>query len=179
MLQQVKGFWTSLPGVLTGIAAVITAATGLYIAINSNAVATEKALTPVPLTDHRQASAPINIRTDTVTPLGPEGIAKLEALAQHAYEQLPQTRLKPLVDCQHFPTVNSTASLMSWSNHYHERIITKQGEQSHACNKTIDYRGMAHCKEPNSLEIRQALYETLSLCRAAGIEWSDIKHSAL
>jgi hypothetical protein len=44
--------------------------------------------------------------------------------------------------------------------------------------EAIDYRGMAHCKEPNSLEARQALHETLTLCRAAGIEWTDSEHSS-
>ncbi|OUS01251.1 hypothetical protein A9Q90_10370 [Gammaproteobacteria bacterium 54_18_T64] len=163
---------------MTGIAAIITATTGLYMAINTRSLATEEAIT--------SAGPAINTAIETslkasgsASPLGPEGIAKLEALAQQSYEQLPQTNLKPLVDCRLFPTVNSTASLMSWSNYYHEKVLYERGDTSHACNKTIDYRGMAHCKEPNNMTVRQALYETLSRCRTAGIEWTDIKHSSL
>jgi hypothetical protein len=33
MTQETKGFWTSMAGVLTGIAALVTAATGLYVAV--------------------------------------------------------------------------------------------------------------------------------------------------
>ncbi|MBL4781158.1 MAG: hypothetical protein JKX92_02850 [Porticoccaceae bacterium] len=174
MAAETKAFWSSIPGILTGIAAIITATTGLYIAINTRPLATEEAIT--------SAEPAIDTAIETslkASPLGPEGIAKLEALAQQSYEQLPQTNLKPLVDCRLFPTVNSTASLMSWSNHYHEEVLSERGDKSHACNKTIDYRGMAHCKEPNNMAVRQALYETLSQCRTAGIEWTDIKHSSL
>lgn len=34
MTDESKSFWTSLPGVLTGVAAVVTSVTGLFIAIN-------------------------------------------------------------------------------------------------------------------------------------------------
>ena len=178
MSAATKAFWSSIPGILTGIAAIITATTGLYMAINTRSLATEEAITSAEPAIDTAIETSLKA-SGSASPLGPEGIAKLEALAQQSYEQLPQTSLKPLVDCQHFPTVNSTASLMSWSNHYHERILSKQSDTSHACNKTIDYRGMAHCKELNSIEIRQALYETLSLCRAAGIEWTNIIPSPL
>jgi hypothetical protein len=34
MTDESKNFWTSLPGILTGMAAVVTSVTGLFIAIN-------------------------------------------------------------------------------------------------------------------------------------------------
>ena len=52
----------------------------------------------------------------------------------------------------------------------------ESGTASQLEDEAIDYRGMAHCKEPNNLGVRQALHETLSLCRAAGIEWTDIEY---
>jgi len=35
MPEKSSGFWGSIPGILTGIAAVITATTGLYLAMKS------------------------------------------------------------------------------------------------------------------------------------------------
>jgi len=179
MTDEAKGFWSSIPGILTGIAAVITATSGLYMAINNNGATTEKGTTtlptPSPITGTKGL---LPKESDTTSPLGPEGIAIIKARAKKDYDELPQTNLKSLVDCELFPTVNSTTSLMSWSNSYQQQIIS-DNDKSHACNKTIDYRGMAHCKEPNNLEIRQALHETLTLCRAAGIEWTDIEHSSI
>src|SRR5690349_4333841 len=40
-------WWQTLPGILTGLAAVITAATGLYIAFNRTAPRSEPTSTPV------------------------------------------------------------------------------------------------------------------------------------
>jgi len=34
MSDDAKSFWTSLPGVLTGLAAVVTSVTGLFLAVN-------------------------------------------------------------------------------------------------------------------------------------------------
>ena len=184
MAENARGFWSSIPGILTGIAAVITATTGLYIAINGNGPTTRDdpatPPTPPPLEEPKDPipEEPLPKEPGSVSPLGAEAIDSIEATAKKKYEKLAQTNLKPLVDCELFLTVNSTTSLMSWSNSYQRQILS-DSDKAHACNKTIDYRGMAHCKEPNNLEVRQALYETLTLCRAAGIEWTDIEHSPL
>ncbi len=156
MADEAKGFWSSIPGILTGIAAVITAMTGLYIATNNNTPEPPKTPEPIIEPAPKLTHKPSNTGDSS------------------AHE----TNLKPLVDCQLFPTVNSTTSLMSWSNSYQKKIIS-DNDKSYACNKTIDYRGMAHCREPNNLAIRQALHETLTLCLAAGIEWTDIEHSPI
>ena len=175
MADIAKGFWSSI----TGIAAAITATTGLYMAINGNGPTAEKGTatppTPPPIVEPKDPSPK---ESGTASPLRAEDIDNIEATAQKAYGELAETHLKPLVDCQLFPTANSTASLMSGSNHYQQQILS-DNDKPHVCHKTIDYRGMAHCKEPNNLEVRQALHETLTLCRAAGIEWTDIEHSSL
>lgn len=36
MADEQKGFWTSMPGILTGLATVLTAITGLYLAISGD-----------------------------------------------------------------------------------------------------------------------------------------------
>jgi hypothetical protein len=45
MPEEEKRFWTTLPGILTGIAAVLTAATGLYLAFPSGSDEPQPALT--------------------------------------------------------------------------------------------------------------------------------------
>lgn len=37
MAEEQKGFWTSIPGILTGLATVLTAITGLYMAMSGDA----------------------------------------------------------------------------------------------------------------------------------------------
>ncbi|MBV1914530.1 MAG: hypothetical protein KUG72_04040 [Pseudomonadales bacterium] len=178
MTEQAKSFWASLPGVLTGVAAIITALTGLYIAIGGNQDADEKAekdettvVTEKLVADNHSAEKKVSAATD-------EQLKQVEEKAEEKYGKWSKTSSDSLVDCKIFPTVNSTASLMSWSNSYHKKIIQKD-ELIYSCNKAIDYRGMAHCKEPNNLDIRQALNETLTLCEAAGIKWMDIQHSSI
>lgn len=193
MAEQTHGFWSTLPGILTGIAAIITAATGLYIAINNNPHDSKPDTldgNPVPSGQPLPDSAVVKPepgpgQDDNTSPIA--GAASADSVIMT--NKTPTLRPKPafpqtgpLVDCSVFPTVNTGASLMSWSNYYHKQIVAAGGVQSRAadpCNKTIDYRGMAHCQAPDDAEIRQALLETLQLCRKAGIEWRDIQHTTI
>ncbi len=114
--------------------------------------------------------------------LKPDPPSATKSVEQQAHDKTSFPETGPLVDCILFPTVNNVTSLMNWSNYYHQQIITAGGAKRRAsapCNQAIDQRGMAHCKAPDNLEIRQALLETLILCRAAGIEWQDIQHSTI
>ena len=181
MTKETKSFWSSLPGVLTGIAAIITAITGLYIAMSGSLGSGEgEGAVEADASAVMNESIPDSHSSEEgMHALTTEQINEIEARSREEYEKLPKTNLKSLVDCKLFPTVNTTASLMSWSNYYHRKLTKNpsQAEATDACNKAIDYRGMAHCKEPNNLDIRQGLNETLTLCKAAGIEWTEIQHS--
>jgi len=182
MGEQSSGFWTSIQGIFTGIAAVITAITGLYIAINSGDSGSETALT-------KQTAITTQIPTNTGTiaaksvavphQLTSENVINNVTSAPQEKRNSPFPKAGPLVDCTLFPTSSSVRSLMRYAKHYHEQIITAEGETSSAsrpCNKTIDYLGQAHCKAPYDAKVRRALLATLTLCRAAGIEWQDIEH---
>ena len=177
-----KGFWTSLPGILAGIAAVVTALTGLYVAVLNFTPETSDGNKPV-----AEQVVINNEITATETPyqdprlLTKEQREELKTEQSKALRQLNEDDFKtfpktgPLVICEHFPSVNSVDSLMSWSNHYHKNIINPRDYQpKHACDKTIGYRARAHCKQPENLEIRQSLLETLSLCRKIGFEWHQV-----
>lgn len=192
MADNSQGFWSTVPGILTGIAAVITASTGLYLAIKES-----NSETP-PVISHLEVTAPpsTEISQEVIepdkkptqalpAPLHTQPLATAAPTSgietQHQ-EKPPFPESGPLVDCTLFPTINSVTSLMSWSNHYHKQVIAADGIKGRAtdpCNQTIDYRGMAHCKDPGNHEVRQALLDTLTLCRAAGIEWRDIQHSTI
>ncbi len=190
MTDKPQSFWSSMQGILTGIAAVITALTGLYLAVNGNS-ATQPSTTPplvvtapVPADPDKPIITPVTSPTKqpTLEPRPMATVTPTTRIQQLALSRKPFPETGPLIDCTLFPTVNTVTSLMGWSNHYHQKIIAAEGVKRRAtdpCNKTIDYRGMAHCKASNDLEIRQALLETLTLCRAAGIEWQNIQHSTI
>lgn len=196
MTQQAKGFWSSIQGILTGFAAVITAITGLYIAINDNKSDTQEKLNDVELTSPPATQNQETTIRPKITPKNiPAQIVQQPSLMQTAgtaptdskiekqsEEKVPFPETGPLVDCKAFPAVNTVTSLMSWSNYYHKQVIAAEGVKRRAtepCNKSIDMRGMAHCKATDDRGIRLKLLETLTLCRAAGIEWSDITHSTI
>ena len=185
MTEKASGFWSGMPGILTGIAAVITALTGLYAVMDKSS---DKEQLPLQGATHQgQITDASGFSPEAPEPEAqPKAQPKLQPREQSVTQNIrvvtafPQTG--PLLDCSLFPTVNTTASLMSWSNYYHKQIIAADGVKIRAvtpCNKTIDQRGMAHCKAPDDAEIRQALLETLQLCRTAGIEWQDIQHSTI
>ena len=52
MTEKQQSFWTTLPGILTGVAAIITAITGLYLAIGRNHGAPDRAIDP----EHRESA---------------------------------------------------------------------------------------------------------------------------
>lgn len=207
MGNQNQSFWSSLPGILTGIATVITAITGLYIAIAGNSV--EKDSVAVVETNQQEAHKPSteqpsveSAQTEITIPAGivsvtqpkvtgpkvinPKATTLKEATPKEIVPKtiqpeitLPKTVLSQsatLVDCEYFPSVNSIRSLMSWSNHYQQQIVDANGVTARAlssCKKTISYRAQAYCQTPQDREVKQALFETLSLCEAAGIDWTS------
>jgi hypothetical protein len=196
MTKQANGFWSSIQGILTGFAAVITAITGLYIAINGNNSDRQEKPGNVEIT----SPPPAQNQETTITPkivaknkpaqitqqpslMQTAGIAPYDSNTEKQFQEKPPfPETGPLIDCAVFPSVNTVASLMSWSDHYHKQVIAAKGVKSRAtepCNKTIDMRGMAHCKATDNPGIRLKLLETLTLCRAAGIEWTDITHSTI
>lgn len=59
-IKKKKSFWTSLSGILTGVAAIITAVTGLYIAINRNG---EPPPIPAPTLHPTATSTPVKSAT--------------------------------------------------------------------------------------------------------------------
>jgi len=61
MSEDAKNFWTSLPGILTGLAAVVTSVTGLFLAINGGLKPAEEkapvaAIGPAPV--HKSVRVP-------------------------------------------------------------------------------------------------------------------------
>lgn len=187
MTDHPQGFWSSLPGVLTGIAAVITALTGLYIAMSGNNDVTQSNTSTAAITasppDDKKITALATSPTQAIQQVPQRERSKTPtSTSATVVEQQPPdiaaaSNTGPLVNCTFFPTVNTTTSLMSWSNHYHQQIIDANGVEGRAkypCEKTIDYRAQAHCKIQDNPEVRQALFETLTLCRAAGIQVQDV-----
>lgn len=180
-MTEKQGFWTSLPGILTGFAAVITALTGLYVAVFNF---TPEKPDDVKDTDTRVNTKEIQTReetyqdprlltTDQRRELDTEQSKSLRKLNAEDFKTFPKSG--PLVMCEHFPSENSVRSLMSWSNHYHKNIINPRDyKPEHACDKAIGYRGRAHCLQPDDAEIRQHLLETLTLCRKIGFEWHQV-----
>ena len=170
MSDQQQGFWSSIPGILTGLAAVITAVAGLFIAINGGDSETLKKVTK---DEDTELSTPY-VEVIKAEPIQAEPI-KAEPIT--VVESIPDSTavtLKALVDCKLFPTVNTVTSLMSWSDNYHKQVIN-DGASKHACNMALAYRAQAHCKNRNDLTIRQGLAETISLCNTIKFSWKDVQ----
>ncbi len=171
-MTEKQAFWTSLPGILTGVAAVITAVTGLYIAIfnftpeASGGMSGDESINQPMEGDDPLVSTSVNTQAGSLKP----ATAKIKReLNEQDFISFPKTG--PLVVCENFQTVNTHNSLMSWSNYYHQQIVDGNNTKpDDACNKTIGYRGMAHCLEPDNQQTRQDLLESLALCRKLGFE---------
>jgi hypothetical protein len=182
-MTEKQGFWTSLPGILTGIAAVVTSLTGLYVAVANFTPEISGTNKQVEEQVEEQVVTNIGIAAAETPSQAPRVLTKEESeeleteqskapkqINEEDYKAFPQTG--PLVICEHFPSANSVESLMSWSNHYHKNIIDpKDYQPKHACDKAIGYRASAHCMQPENAEIRKSLLETLTLCRKIGLEW--------
>ncbi len=167
MSDQQKGFWSSIPGMLTGLAAVITAVAGLVVAISTSDIDSliQNGDTGPPVIDDggmvgdATEEGPINAKPVVVVDTKPDSTT---------------ITLEALVDCKQFPTENTVNSLMGWSDYYHKQII-KTGASKDACNKAIGYRAQAHCKNRSDLAIRQGLAETLSQCNTIRFGWKEVQ----
>ena len=201
MRHKTQSFWASIPGSLTGIAAVITAFTGFYHVMSNSSSTSQPtayvAKDPAPLPSPPMivngsiaslSSSPSKTKdeqqgnSNEITVNQDFSSTTTKTVGQQVQEKPPFPETGPLVDCTLFPTVNTVTSLMTWSNYYHQQVISADAIKDRAsapCSQAIDNRGMAHCKAPTNLEIRQALLATLTLCRASGIEWQDIQHSPI
>ena len=120
-MTEKQGFWTSLPGILTGFAAVVTALTGLYVAVlnftpeisNDNKPAEEQVVTNNEITAPETPNqAPPLLTKEQREELKTEQSKALRQINEEDYKPFPQTG--PLVMCEHFPSENSVESLMSW-----------------------------------------------------------------
>lgn len=190
MPEKTGGFWSSLPGMLTGIAAVVTACTGLYLAMKDDTPSSaqdghQPGIELAHLESEKLSNKPETDPSNPVASLAEKSLPRrLQSTRPEppVAEMTPFPESGPLVDCALFPSVNRVDSLMSWSDFYHKQILAADGVKRRArdpYNKAIDYRGMAHCRVPTDPQIRLSLLETLTLCRVAGIEWTEIEHTKI
>ena len=79
-----KSFWTTIPGILTGLAAVITAATGLYIATNRDDIGNQpEKLTSTPSLTEVQSIKPSTLQSiDKVKSITSESQSKVDTLTK-------------------------------------------------------------------------------------------------
>ncbi len=160
MSDKSRGFWSSFPGILTGLAAVITAVTGLIIAVNGgNGSDVEN-----PIKDDNTVISAVRVEGNNTNPV----------MVIETKPDSSTVTLEALLDCKRFPTKNTVTSLMSWSDYYHKQIVDT-GASREACNKALAYRAQAHCKNRNDLAIRQGLTETLSQCKTIKFSWKDVQ----
>ncbi len=178
MANQSAGFWSSLQGILTGVAAVITAVTGLYIAINSTSSShTESIAIPPPVVAEPAKPSVISPSENTRVNVSPKVAIQSPQVVHHA---LPNAAVIAIanekLDCALFSTKNTARSLMSWSNHYQQKIIDAKGDKARAitpCIKTIGYRAQAYCSDTSNNVIEKALNTTLQHCANVGVSWRD------
>lgn len=184
-MEHKPNFWATLPGILTGLAALVTAATGLYVAVRGDAPEPTQPTQQTVATDGNGMQQANPVTAPAPNPLAPTTSPQVGASASTQPPTdpvVPRTdgaTPSPLVDCTQpaFQLSNTVRSLMSWSDYYHGQIPTNGASRagaSHPCQKALAYRGSAHCQQPQDMAIRQALFETLSLCRAAGVDLDNL-----
>lgn len=165
-MESKPTFWTTLPGILTGLAALLTAMAGVYSVVQDD----------LPWRNGKETvTGPTEPDTRDTGKGAVTGIAVPDGDTPHPPPDDGATALKPLVDCRLAPyrLENTLRSLMSWSDNYHDQIVAaggSGGQLLYACQQAISYRGSAHCQAPRDTAIRQALFETLSLCHDKGVD---------
>lgn len=176
MANQSSGFWSSLQGILTGLAAVITALTGLYLAVKEDVVSTvPAALPPAPIVTEATPAKPVSDKVNAfpITALREENKQPVKySISKDVVNALSLRE----VDCAAFPTKNTARSLMSWSNYYQQQVIDAEGNKARAitpCIKTIGYRAQAYCLDTTNTTIEASLKNTLAHCGKAGVSWRD------
>jgi len=192
MSEDKGSFWTTMPGILTGVASVIGAVTGLVIALNGGdpdrpdvvqqqsamvAQASQLAAGSVASPSasmagqtnitSRSIHEPVTQSDQSPAPApAPKQISPQEPRVATAAAQRPVSP-EQAVDCNSKIILNnSVGSLMSWSRHYFDEAQAHQGSasQRYDCEKLLQYRASAWCKD-QSPKIRNALAESLKLCR--------------
>lgn len=172
-MEHKPGFWSSLPGILTGLAALVTALTGLYLALRDDL--------PTMTDDPVVVDSPLaDIAGDAIA-IAPPGDDTDQGGARETAAGAPG--LRPLLDCTNplYQTTNTIRSLLSWSDYYHDQIAEAGNLRARAlypCQQALGYRSQAHCSRPDDLTARQALQETLDLCRKAGVTLDDLPGTA-
>jgi len=109
MAEDTKHFWTSLPGILTGIAAVVTSVTGLLVAFNGTAAKTS---------DHKPAdvvavSAPATSPVATTSVVTTHAASTSAATVPTAAQEDLYTRAAVIVDKDGFTNVRAARSPQS------------------------------------------------------------------
>lgn len=155
-------FWSTLPGILTALATLITAVAGLYSVVAKNPFWEPQA---------PSISQADSATEQTTSNIGHSGLAQPTTVVpdQPSASTPAHHDLAPLIDCQQaaFQLDNTRASLMSWSRRYQQQILEGR-EIRHSCEKALSYRGSAHCQAPDDSTLRQGLMETLKSCAEKG-----------
>jgi hypothetical protein len=189
MASSSGSFWSSLQGILTGLAAVITAVTGLYLAVQGSASTTtlEPSSSSVVAQPPKEAAVSVSLAPGLAVPsptanvtLSPSSNTVTKHLQAQAFTQEHFSRVGKSyiasINCQLFPTPNTSRSLMSWSNDYQQKIVDANGVKARAlvpCQKTISYRAQAFCTNRADTDIQNALIDTLQQCQKVGVSWQD------
>ena len=156
MSEDKKSFWTTLPGILTGFAAVISAVTGLVVALHGGD----------PTVDQQDSNNSV-IEQPVKTNHAANGLS--------AHASVPpgeRLSLKGIVDFSsvRFQDNNSVRSLMSWSDHYFreaKKAAELGGNLFYNCQKALQLRASAWCKQA-SPEIEKGLEAALKVCKVRG-----------
>ena len=131
MSRAKKSFWTSLPGILTAVAAVVTAFTGLYIAIRNDAA---------PSIPESKAEGQLEAEPPSPSPAPQNGefaeIAKLKRDESVAVLEVPPPRERRLRELQ--ALINRPVTIFSDLRNV-AVIIDAEGTKSGASPETILY----------------------------------------
>jgi len=157
MSKEKTSFWTTLPGILTGLASIITAAGGLIVVLKGN----ESTSNPPAI------AQPVIAQT---TEMNGNKNSDVKHPSVQAQKNAP---LNNIVDCSssRFQSNNSVRSLLSWSDPYFQSARSAAENNGsklfYNCQKALQFRASAWCKQPSG-EVEQGLRAALRVCRVNG-----------
>lgn len=165
MSDSKNSFWTSLPGILTGFAGVISAIAGLIAVWPDSSVSTVPDISP-----SIEQQVIVKPMVKEIIKTKPTVVTHVAAVSN---EKAPSNTGNVLVDCNtlqvRLMSDKSIDDLQGTASFYYKKAMAATSGSNwmnNVCVRFIDYQGAAWCRQPGNKKIADRLEQGLALCAA-------------